>query len=159
MAKRQQQQRQRIEKRHLPKVLGYPLLPLCKTPIENYGYEDSSKRACGLKQIAAKSREGKNACVVFSIGSYNEFSFEQSIFNETSCTVHTFDCTLGRRGVVVPEGLRSRVFGHNVCIGARDEVLDNRVFKSWRSIIELTKLDAAPTFLKLDVEGLVFIIN
>ncbi len=32
------------------------------------------------------------SCVVFSIGSNNNFRFEDAVLAETKCTVHTYDC-------------------------------------------------------------------
>jgi len=33
-------------------------------------------------------------CVVYSIGSNNQWDFEEAIFRSTKCMIETFDCTL-----------------------------------------------------------------
>jgi len=61
----------------------------------------------------------KNDCVVFSLGSRLDFSFEVDMVRRFGCIVHTFDCTVGTPSATkVPKG----VFFHPWCIGGKDEV-------------------------------------
>eukprot|EP00982_Pelagococcus_subviridis_P007616 30676-Pelagococcus_subviridis.AAC.3 len=58
-------------------------------------------------------------CVVYSLGSRLDFSFELALQNMTGCEVHTFDCTVGVPGSgVVPEGINF----HPWCAGPHDEI-------------------------------------
>jgi len=106
--------------------------------------QDGQKASCGLAS--------HTACSIFSIGSYNEWSFEESIFDKTSCNVFAFDCMLDS-GIQVPSRVQSRVRGYDVCLGPRDETINGRVFKSWESIVQLTGITAPPVYLKMDIEG------
>jgi hypothetical protein len=55
------------------KMIG-PVSAVCKTDLEHYGEGDSEKRVCGLKALEKMS----SSCVVFSIGSNNEWGFEEA---------------------------------------------------------------------------------
>lgn len=132
-------------------LLG-PVGPKCKVPFELYGKGDEEKRACGLKTL---ERSSGLECVVFSLGSANMWGFEQDIFNETKCRVETFDCTISQ-DILPPESIRSRVRFHNVCVGEKDEIKFGKQFLSWGSLLKLTGLTTAPTFLKMDIEGYEF---
>lgn len=130
-------------------LLG-PTGPTCKN-IESFGEKDQEKRACGLK---SKSRKNKN-CVIFSIGSNNEWGFEESIFDTTDCFVHVFDCTVPQE-VEPPARIQSRVKLYKTCIGDKDLVTEDSKrwqFRTWESLLNITGMTSAPTFLKMDVEG------
>ena len=58
----------------------------------------------------------QDTCVVMSIGSANEWEFEESIFKSTNCRIEVFDCT-GNERWAVPPAIRSRVTWHKYCVG------------------------------------------
>jgi Methyltransferase domain len=131
-------------------VLG-PVLDACLTPLEMYGEGDSEKRACGLRVIEAVMPK----CVVFSIGSNDEWGFEEAIFRRTNCTIETFDCTVNVT-LQPPHSIRSRTRLHRVCLGRSDEVSNGNRFVTWSSLLALVGMAAAPSFLKIDIEGYEF---
>ena len=49
------------------------------------------------KLVGDPHRISRENCLVYSIGSFNEFSFENSIFQKIldSCEIHTFGSTVG----------------------------------------------------------------
>ena len=62
-------------------------------------------------------------CVVYSLGSRLEFSFEVDLLKklgDRDCTVHTFDCTVG--GVPPPGRIPSGIEFHPWCVGGADEM-------------------------------------
>jgi hypothetical protein len=123
-----------------------PVGPSCLS-IESYGVGDSEKRVCGLQLFAA------NECIVISIGSNNEWGFEEAIFHSTKCTIHTLDCTMAENSQP-PHAIQQRTHFHNICIGKTDEVVESRRYMSWKSILLLIgSPTTAPTLLKMDVEG------
>lgn len=128
-------------------MLG-PVVNICKTPLESYGFGDEEKRACGLSLLDKSS----GRCVIFSLGCNNQWAFEQSIFKLTRCRVETFDCTL-KPNAAPPRNLQSRVRLHNVCIGDKDVIVDGKQYLSWASILNLVGAMSPPTFLKMDIEG------
>ena len=65
-----------------------------------------------------------NKCILYSIGSRKDFSFEIDVVKKLGCTVHTFDCTVGE---VKPEEVPTGVTFHPWCIGANN---GNSVFHS-----------------------------
>ena len=68
---------------------------------------DTSKIVCGLNTL-------RSPCVVYSIGSNNDWSFELGVLKSTSCEVHTFDCTGDRSRFKVPPS--NRLFFHYECL-------------------------------------------
>lgn len=66
-------------------------------------------------------------CVVYSIGSYSEFSFESELLNRTNCDIHVFDPTvlpskLREREAQLNRGLpRRRIWWHSIGIGIKDD--------------------------------------
>jgi len=72
--------------------------------------DTESKMACGLEGSSS-------SCVVVSLGSNGQWTFEEDIFARTGCRVEVFDCTVDPQKVTVPMHLRGRVRLHYHCIG------------------------------------------
>lgn len=135
-----------------------PIGPTCASKWESFGTGDEEKRVCGgLQQLNNKvvTKEGKNEtkkCVVYSVGSNNQYGFEEAVFKRTQCFVEIFDCTIN--GTFTPPAyIRSRIRTHNVCLGSKTEVVKGRQFMNWTSLNALTGLNTNPDFLKMDIEG------
>ena len=85
-------------------------------------YTDGDKVICvasdgGLPRPRGASPTGK--CVVYSLGSMGDFTFERAVVERFGCEVFTFDCTIGNgTDVAVPAGVEF----HPWCVGERDEV-------------------------------------
>ena len=62
-------------------------------------------RACGLSKERAP-------CTVLSIGSRNEWEFEEEVVRRTPCRVATFDCTI-HPSTRPPAAIRPRVTFHH----------------------------------------------
>lgn len=61
----------------------------------------------------------KDSCVVYSLGSRLDFTFETEILRKLGCTVHSFDCTVGSpHARTIPVGVQF----HPWCVGGKDEV-------------------------------------
>ena len=50
-------------------------------------------------------------CTVFSLGSNNQYDFEEAVLAATVCTVHTFDCTVDGYSI------HKRHLFHKLCLG------------------------------------------
>lgn len=88
-------------------------------------------------------------CVVFSIGSNNQWSFEQDVLNTTRCRVFTFDCTIEPQ---VPKGVRFYPF----CISGLTMINGKgQIFRTIDDLIEQTQVNRLD-YLKIDVEGAEF---
>ena len=109
--------------------------------------------------VKSSIKTGNNECVIYSIGSNNQWGFEEAIFNRTNCIVETFDCTMDK-SIQPPAAIRSRVRLHPVCLSDSEYTTENgRRYVTWERLHELTglvKLGISPTFLKIDVEGYEF---
>lgn len=123
-----------------------PVGPTCRQ-LESFGEGDFEKRVCSL-QSAINQTDG---CVIISIGSNNQWSFEEAVFSKApGCVIHTFDCTVSA-DADPPEYIRSRVTLHRYCIGASSDLATS--FMSWDHMLRHIGIDHAPTWLKLDIEG------
>ena len=70
-----------------------PVAPQCMH-LESFGIGDNEKRACQLNELLRNSPTSNN-CTVVSLGSNNQWGFEQAIYqNLSDCKIHTFDCTV-----------------------------------------------------------------
>lgn len=104
------------------------------------GQGDGGKLVC---QGMLKSPD----CVVYSLGSHNNYRFEQDILDKTNCTVVTFDCTIDGRK------LGPRHVFSKLCLGSQSKMEEDP--QNW------TTLSAAMErfghkqldLLKIDIEG------
>ena len=107
----------------------------------------------GPKWVCDPHRIPRDSCLVYSIGSNNDFSFEQSVLNEISdkCEIHTFDPTTGKN----PSNKPPSVHFHPWAVGSKTEV--NKLgweVKTIQDIISsLGHNDRTIDILKIDCEG------
>mmetsp|Transcript_68012 Transcript_68012/g.110356 ORF Transcript_68012/g.110356 Transcript_68012/m.110356 type:complete len:334 (-) Transcript_68012:187-1188(-) len=93
-------------------------------------YNDARNRhrtdCLNIQRIGARGDGGKNICVdnirhsdcvVYSLGSRLDFTFENDMVARFGCLVHTFDCTVG-----VPDASKipMHVHFHPWCVGGKD---------------------------------------
>jgi hypothetical protein len=108
------------------------------------GHGDGGKYLC-LSDVATDVT--KNVpCLVYSIGSRNEFSFETFIHSQKHCEVHTFDCTVGNPSPP------SYVTYHNWCIGFHGQK-DSNFHTFDRMVSLLGHQEREISLLKIDCEG------
>jgi hypothetical protein len=153
-------------------MLG-PLGPRCAAPLEEYGVGLDVKRVCGLSQMArsavvageaaqaaetkAAETKGKTmaagaapgACVVLSVGSFNEYSFELDVARRTACRIVTLDCTVEP---VVPAELVGRLEFLRKCLGPESKVEGGLDFISWPDLVARLGVGRF-AHVKMDIEG------
>jgi hypothetical protein len=128
-----------------------PFLPFLTCPpdtkLEQFGgiKYDAGKQLCTLPGL---QRPG---CVVVSLGSNGDFTFEQAVLERTRCDVHTYDCTYD--GASLQPG---RHFYHKECVGQPPKAYPFPVvlptFKNWTTLQK--DWGSKPVeILKVDVEG------
>lgn len=59
------------------------------TEVRFKAFGDGPKFVCGISMIQAQE-----SCLVYSVGSDNDFQFEQAVKNHMGCEIHTFDPTM-----------------------------------------------------------------
>lgn len=95
-------------------------------------------------------RSVQSPCIVYSLGSRNEFSFENGI-RSFGCSIHTFDCTIEPEAVLPPN-----VTFHKWCLSAkRDNAINSSLYLTLPEIMKRlghTHVD----MLKIDVENYEF---
>ena len=101
-------------------LLG-PVGPPC-LELQTFGAKQSRGKIRDMEAKMACGLEGSNSsCVVMSLGSNGQWTFEEDIFARTGCRVEVFDCTVDPEKVTVPMHLRGRVRLHYHCIGPPPE--------------------------------------
>ena len=131
------------KKRALAEPLKMPrfwrILPAtitCGGTLKRYGDRgdtDGGKWLCNLDALRAAP-----GCIIYSLGSNGDFSFEIEMLVETSCEIYTFDCTVSdaRLAKVLP-GLDKRIHYNSVCLGERNFVdPQRRKFATLPSIVK-----------------------
>ena len=73
----------------------------------------------------------------------------------TNCRIETFDCTVEG---IIPHHIKSRTRFHRVCLGKSDDVIDGKVFMSWKSLNSLVGRTTGTNYLKMDIEGITIFI-
>merc|ERR1711908_104912 len=92
-------------------------------------------------------------CVIFSIGSNNQFEFEELMATNTQCRIETFDCTVEE--LKMPSALIGRVQFHKICIGPQDATIEGKRFMTYGSILKMLNIEHV-SLLKMDIEGYEF---
>ncbi|KAG2500739.1 hypothetical protein HYH03_001503 [Edaphochlamys debaryana] len=129
-----------------------PFQPFITCPpdqrLERVGNEhDGGKWLCGLDKMKAP-------CNVISVGSFNDYGFEQAVLQNTKCNITTLDCTVSKPRVQDPA--RHKFF--KKCMSSEATVTERKDFMSYRDLVEgelrLPSTDAP--LLKIDIEGYEF---
>jgi len=122
---------------------------------------DGPKFVCGLGVLASTE-----SCIVYSIGSNYDFSFEYAVNNfAPQCEIHTFDGTLNLSKRPLPDRLKEKnIHFHNwnIVSDCRSEELAKLDSPSQCVSHTLQKLNhhesATITWLKMDCEGCEFTV-
>ena len=69
-----------------------PVFPCPPSMHEQFGTGDAGKHTCGLAALAT-GRSEADGCVVLSIGSNNQWEFEEAVHAHTNCRLIVADCT------------------------------------------------------------------
>ncbi|KAG2495386.1 hypothetical protein HYH03_006654 [Edaphochlamys debaryana] len=113
-------------------------------PLRRVGRKgDGGKWLCGMETMQAP-------CSVISLGSRNDYTFEEAVLEETQCSLATLDCTIKGPGRVL-DAARHRFF--KKCISGKAALNDRPDFMTYEGLV--TELGLPPTaspLLKIDVE-------
>lgn len=114
------------------------------TALTRLGDGDGGKWAC------MPFAEG-NDCVVYSLGSNNNYEFEEAILNTTGCNVYTFDCTVKGRSI------HPRHHFYKWCVGGEGSKVGPYAssIKTLGEIVKELKHSHIDLF-KMDIEGCEF---
>lgn len=120
-----------------------PRMQECASLMRYGGTTDGGKWLCSLEALTPP-------CVIYSVGSYGDFKFEDAMVAATQCEIFSFDCFVPPERV--PTFLHPRIHFEPVCVGA--DSADGR----FQSLSTLTRQrgHASLSLLKFDVEGAEF---
>ncbi|UJR19164.1 hypothetical protein I4U23_022294 [Adineta vaga] len=145
-------------KGEFPQIL-YPITDMLPCPYNNnqmkrYGLsDDGGKFLCGLEILSLT-----DSCTVYSLGSGNHFTFEESILAQTNCTVYTFDCTS-----FPPQTKYDRLHFNRICFGENSTIqryiyskskkyLNNSIYVRFDEILKRNHHTQVHV-LKMDIEA------
>jgi hypothetical protein len=105
------------------------------TNMRTLGTDDEEKAVCWSYKLE------QPGCVIFSIGSNNQWTFELDVLHKTACIIHTFDCTVTNP---TPPPM---VQFHSICVGSDCGLTP---------LMKLMEQYGVPYYLKFDAEGYEF---
>jgi hypothetical protein len=115
---------------------------------ERDGGEDP-KLLCWDSHVQKEEKEA--GCVIISVGSNNQFSFEEAMVKDSTCHLHTFDCTVA--DPTPPASLNGRMTYYNFCLDERDWVNPETGYEYISYATMIGKVGSRPKLLKMDCEG------
>ncbi|XP_060579677.1 probable methyltransferase-like protein 24 [Ruditapes philippinarum] len=101
----------------------------------------------------------RNTCLVYSFGSQMHFEFENSIWKDYRCEIHTFDPSLSTNGVKIPKGVNFHLIGLSDSDSMVPAPPTLRDFSTWemKSLSSIRRsLNHKKRYidiLKIDIEG------
>lgn len=113
---------------------------------------DGAKYFCDLSPSSLPA-----PCVIFSMGSEGDFSFEEAVLSSTACKVYTFDCTYAGRSIhaerhVYKEWCLGKSSKYDMPLQSNSNKARAPEYKSWTSALQELKI-ANVDALKIDIEG------
>lgn len=108
---------------------------------------DGGKLVCGIQDIPDNK---ERPCVIYSIGSKNQWDFEVDAYKSTTCTIHTFDCTIETGNM--PAHIRDRVTFHKICMGSSENDSPGKKFMNLKEIMDMLG-HSYVTLLKVGKKG------
>ncbi|KAG0066753.1 hypothetical protein BGZ93_003026 [Podila epicladia] len=123
----------------------------CPHEVERIGrINDGGKWVCGMSVL---ERPSAKKCVIYSLGVFDDSSFEAAMMERTNCEVWAFDGSVD--GVAGDARGNPRIHFSKVFLGCQDKVENGYVFKTLPTIMKEnghTWIDV----LKIDIEGYEF---
>ncbi|KAG0205643.1 hypothetical protein BGX28_002759 [Mortierella sp. GBA30] len=121
----------------------------CPHELQRVGrFNDGGKWVCGLSLL---SKENTKKCVVYSMGVFDDSSFEAELLRVTNCEVFAFDGSVD--GIVGEAQGNPRMHFQKVFIGAEDKIdASGNTWKSLRTIMKEYGHEWID-LLKIDIEG------
>lgn len=113
---------------------------------------DGPKFVCGVDFLAKKAKN--EGCLVYSVGSNNDISFEQAVHSIIGCEIHTFDPYIPEDKFVGNDIVTFHQWGFG-----EDNSTQGPTFKSAGTVIkELGHTNRAIDIFKIDCEGCEFAV-
>ena len=95
----------------------------CSTGVRSLGVRPNRRMKDGGKNVCPDTLDS-GRCIVYSLGSRGDFSFEQDVVRQFNCSVFTFDCTVTAAAVArrLPAGVQFKP----LCIGEPKQLVQGR---------------------------------
>jgi hypothetical protein len=118
-------------------------------------------------QESGHSEDDNSDCHIFSIGSNDQWGFEEEILQKLpGCHVHTFDCTLKDNSPLKkPNSAKVHFYPHCVKGETKNgseiqtdtsKIGDSKSYKTYHDLVQVTGIHQPPKVLKMDIEGFEF---
>lgn len=130
-----------VQKRYGHQLFDF-LQPYYNCPGKVARYPEDQK-VDGGKYVCGSIKNNVNRCIIYSLGSANDFTWEKIMFDKFNCEIHAFDCTVNDKWTI-PD----YVSFHPWCIDQSDHD------KYYSLTTVMSKLNHQYIdFLKVDIEG------
>ncbi|KAG0291928.1 hypothetical protein BGZ97_005746 [Linnemannia gamsii] len=121
----------------------------CPYEIERVGrFNDGGKWMCGMSVLESMTKEDK--CVIYSLGVFDDSSWEKEMIDRTKCQVYAFDASVN--GIAGDAAGNPNIHFFKYFIGGEDKVADGYTWKTLKSVMEENGHDWIDV-LKIDIEG------
>ncbi|KAG0282594.1 hypothetical protein BGZ96_000320 [Linnemannia gamsii] len=122
----------------------------CPYEIERVGrFNDGGKWMCGMTLLESMTKE--DGCVIYSLGVFDDSSWEKEMIDRTKCQVYAFDASVN--GIAGDAAGNPNIHFSKYFIGGEDKVdEDGHTWKTLKTIMQEnghTWIDV----LKIDIEG------
>ncbi|KAF9089582.1 hypothetical protein BGX29_005007 [Mortierella sp. GBA35] len=125
----------------------------CPYEVERAGrFNDGGKWMCGMSVLESLKKEDK--CVIYSLGVFDDSSFEKEMIDRTNCQVYAFDGSV--KGIAGDAAGDPNIHFFKYFIGDEDKVDENG--NTWRTLKTVMKENGHDWIdvLKIDIEGFEF---
>lgn len=130
-------------------VMG-PVFPDVCTKMDVFGVGDEEKRYCAGGDLASED------CIVYSLGSNNQWTFEENVIRDTPhCRVFTFDCTVETPRPPRFATFQERVTFQPLCLASTNYTRNNFLYSTFDVLVAVSG-GRRPHYLKIDIEGYEF---
>lgn len=120
--------------------------------LREVGEDDEKKAICWNKDFESSS------CVIFSVGSNNQWTFEEGVVDTTKCQLKTFDCTV--KNPNPPPHVRERVDFFKLCLVGKKNHGQGEDYVDFAGMVRAASAGKKelvyPKYLKVDIEGFEF---
>ncbi|KAF9550406.1 hypothetical protein EC957_000708 [Mortierella hygrophila] len=122
----------------------------CPHEVERVGrFNDGGKWMCGMTVLESMTKEDK--CVIYSLGVFDDSSWEKEMIDRTNCQVYAFDASVN--GISGDAAGNPNIHFFKYFVGGKDEVdKDGTVWKTLKTIMKENGHEWIDV-LKIDIEG------
>ncbi|KAK3833934.1 MAG: methyltransferase domain-containing protein [Linnemannia elongata] len=122
----------------------------CPHEVERVGrFNDGGKWMCGMTVLESMKKEDK--CIIYSLGVFDDSSWEKEMIDRTNCQVYAFDASV--KGIAGDAAGNPNIHFFKVFVGDQDRIDEEG--NTWKTLKTIMKDNGHEWIdvLKVDIEG------